>query len=540
MKKNKTLRWISVFIVLLTVTNISVAAAESKEINYQSYYDQNKEVAIYDQNLYLTNENIISSEHLEMVDFAGKTGVPVLAKDQEITYEAEITEAGLYSISVEYCPYDGTNADIEVSFELDGATPFSEAERIFLPRLWEYDLPEDVERFEKDNRGNEQQAFQREVKKFNIEALRDREGYFDEGFLLHLTPGKHTIKIKCTKESLLLHQIILGTQQDAVTYQEYIKAYNGEKTPAYSQRIEAEKPYIRSTAKIYPSFDRSSPDVSPSDPAKIMLNTIGGENWKYSGEWISYELEVPEDGYYNISFKYIQNLVRGLSTTRKITIDDELLFQELAEVKFDYGMNWKYKTLSDEAGTPYKIYLKKGKHYLKMEAKLGEVAQTLRVVEDVVGDLNAIYRQIVMVTGTSPDPYRDYILDQEIPELVPNLEAAYEVLTNELEVIEKRAGTSGTEAAFFYDLIIQLEDFIEDTHNITSRASRLDRFKQNISGLAELLLRLKEQPLMLDYIVVHSDGDAFEQNKANFIDVIVSSRITPLSVTPITEEMKSL
>ena len=519
MNKHKALQAVAALLASLTVFQLSAAALDDT-INYQNYYDSNQNVTAYGKELYLTKEHIKNTDTLKTVDFDGKTGVPVLSQGEELVFEAAISEAGLYPISIEYCAYEGTNADIEVALEVDGKVPFAEAGRIFLPRLWEYDLPEGTERFELDNRGNEQQAFQQEVRTFTIEALRDKEGYFDEGFLLNLTPGTHTINIKCVKESLLVSRIILGEEQNIKSYEEYLKEHPGNVAPEYYQKIEAEKPALRSTAKIYPSFDRSSPDISPSDPAKIRLNTIGGANWKYSGEWISYDFTVPEDGYYNISFKYIQNLVRGLNTTRKITIDDKIFFEELKEVKFSYGLDWQYKTLADAEGVPYKIYFEKGLHTIKMEAKLGEVAQTLRVIEGAVADLNTIYRQIVMVTGTSPDPYRDYLLDKEITDLVPNLKRVYGILTNEVAVIEKRSGSSGTEAAFFYDLIRQLDDFIEDTHNITSQASRLDRFKQNISGLAELLLRLKEQPLMLDYIMIHSDGTLIDHEKADFFSKI--------------------
>ncbi len=519
MNKRKLLRSAAAFLGLLTVLNLSTAALAAAP-SYQSYYENSQGAAAYGKELFLTSEHIKNIDALKTVDFAGKEGVPLISQNEEIVFEAVIPAEGLYPVSIEYCAYDGTNADIEIALEVDGAAPFSEAGRIFLPRLWEYDLPEGTERFELDNRGNEQQAFQREVRQFGVEALRDKEGYFDDGFVLKLSAGTHTIKIKCIKESLLVSRLILGEEQNISSYKEYLREHPGSATPEYYQKIEAEKPYLRSTAKIYPSFDRSSPDVSPSDPAKIRLNAIGGENWKYSGEWLSYQFYVPADGYYNISFKYIQNLVRGLSTTRKITIDDKLLFQELKEVKFGYGLDWQYKTLADSQGAPYKLYLEEGTHYLKLEAKLGEAASTLRVIEGAVADLNTIYRQIVMVTGTAPDPYRDYMLDREITELVPNLERVHATLENEVAVIETRSGSSGTEAAFFYDLIRQLEDFIEDTHNITSQASRLDRFKQNISGLAELLLRLKEQPLMLDYIVVHSDGTVIDHEKAGFLSKV--------------------
>ena len=39
-------------------------------------------------------------------------------------------------------------------------------------------------------------------------------------------------------------------------------------------------------------------------------------------------------------------------------------------------------------------------------------------MNDTVFDLNGIYRSIIVITGTTPDPLRDYYLDQEIPGLL--------------------------------------------------------------------------------------------------------------------------
>lgn len=496
------------------------SAVDDEIIYYQQYVDQYEGKTISKAIITIKTENIVNPENTKFIDVAGRSAVPVISQDNEIVYRISINESGLYPVSIDFCPLKKTESDVEIAFELDGNTPFFEADRVFLSRTWEYDLSDKYERFEKDNRGNEQIPLQREVNLFRTEPLRDKDGYFDEAFLLYLEKGEHLLKLKCIKEGLAVGSIILGEKENTKTYVEYRKENDVGKTPDYSIKIEAEKPFLRSTAKIYPGFDRSSPEISPSNPAKIVLNTIGGVTWKYSGEWISYKFEVPSAGNYNISFKYVQNLLRGLSTVREITIDDKLLFSELADVKFGYGMNWQFKTLTDADGTAYKIYLDAGEHVLKLEAKLGEVAQTLRVIEDSVDKLNTIYRKIVMITGVRPDAYRDYLLDKEIVNLVPDLKFVHTTLTDEVKKIETRAGTAGTEAAFFYDLIRQLDDFIEDTHNITSDTTRLDRFKQNVSGLSELLLRLKEQPLMLDYIIINSDGTKTSYKKASFIEKI--------------------
>ena len=45
---------------------------------------------------------------------------------------------------------------------------------------------------------------------------------------------------------------------------------------------------------------------------------------------------------------------------------------------------------------------------LRLEASLGEFAPLIHEVEDSLLNLNAMYRKILMITGTNPDEFRDY------------------------------------------------------------------------------------------------------------------------------------
>ena len=42
-------------------------------------------------------------------------------------------------------------------------------------------------------------------------------------------------------------------------------------------------------------------------------------------------------------------------------------------------------------------------------------------MQDIVLDLNEIYRRIVMFTGPDPDVYRDYQFDKVIPEVIEKM-----------------------------------------------------------------------------------------------------------------------
>lgn len=48
---------------------------------------------------------------------------------------------------------------------------------------------------------------------------------------------------------------------------------------------------------------------------------------------------------------------------------------------FDYGQSWREDVISDENGTPYKFYMTKGHHTLRMEVVLGEFSEIVGLVE---------------------------------------------------------------------------------------------------------------------------------------------------------------
>ena len=102
-----------------------------------------------------------------------------------------------------------------------------------------------------------------------------------------------------------------------------------------------------------------------------------------------------------------QNFVRGIDVYRKIMIDGEVPFAEFNAQPFSYTQTWRIETLSDEDGNAYRIYLTAGKHTLRMEVVLGDMANIIAQVQDCVQQLNNIYRQVIYITGVAPDQYRD-------------------------------------------------------------------------------------------------------------------------------------
>lgn len=85
---------------------------------------------------------------------------------------------------------------------------------------------------------------------------------------------------------------------------------------------------LRSEPSLYAKYDRSSPTTVPNSVTTTVLNYTGGEAWNSAGQWIEWEVEVPEDGYYNLTIKGRQNYARGSVSSRSLYIDGEIPFEE--------------------------------------------------------------------------------------------------------------------------------------------------------------------------------------------------------------------
>ena len=78
---------------------------------------------------------------------------------------------------------------------------------------------------------------------------------------------------------------------------------------------------------LYPVQDQSSPAITPYSAKELKNNSIGGNSWRLTGQWIEWEFDADADGFYNITLHSKQNFVKGIYVSRKIMIDGEVPFE---------------------------------------------------------------------------------------------------------------------------------------------------------------------------------------------------------------------
>ena len=456
----------------------------------------------------------------------GRDGLSVLTGEEAvIEWDFEAEEAGWYDLEVEYYPWPGRNAEIQRAFFLDGALPYRELALVNFSRVWRNDLHPDVSRFTaedgaeeirwlRDNQGNELKPSPAEAPEWMTSLLHDSNGYISESLKVFLSRGPHTLSVLSLREPMLIRRLRFRAGADA---QPYRKPEGESGAAGQLIRIEAEAASRTSSQMLYPVQDQSSRSVSPSSPRYLLNNSIGGNAWKSAGQWIEWRFTVAEEGNYAISLYDKQNFVRGTDVYRKIYIDGEVPFAEFQAATFPYTQDWRLETLSGEQDEPYLVHLTAGEHTLRMEVVLGEMASVIRQVQDCVLQLNGIYRQVLYITGVSPDPYRDYQIERSLPGLEAQLRKVKSDLQTAIGALEETAGHRSDKLTVLKTMDDQLTELIRDQERFTEV---LSSYKTNVRACGNWITQVLGQPLQIDRIYLHTADVRPEISGTDFLSGI--------------------
>lgn len=489
---------------------------------YEDYYDKYSEYIKKLPEIVIDPSSFVSTtaKYQLLDNYNGEKNVVKLEQggNGEFVYKFNVAKTGMYAVEFTYYPEaDRVTRDLEFSIYVDGKVPFSTSESLVLKRNWadESDEPE------YDSVGNELLPTQVLSPKWITTDFYEPNGTYNDPLMYYLTEGEHEITIKSVSGTFALSNIRIHNDGELKSYDDYIAEHDAKgavDADTYFE-LEAEEYADKTDSILQNAYDRSDPKNTPYSVSKTALNTFGGTNWNESLQRVNYNITVEKSGYYELSFRYRQSFMRGVSIYRRLYVDDTIPFNEAQYITFNYGSGFQYCTagrkLEDGTFEPYKVYLEAGTHKISFEAVIGEMAEASRDVESAVYQLNYIYRKIIMITGTSPDTYRDY----ELFESVQNLKAMLLQISDTLKEIKANVDAvstnAGGESEILTTLYVQVDDFIKEPYSIPSR---LSTFKDNISSLGTWMINMRDIPLQLDKIIFAGAGVKTPSYKANFIE----------------------
>lgn len=478
-----------------------------RETAYSAYYDAYREKPRPADGLLLDADSLTASEGMTLLD-AHEGRERVLSFSSAggwAEFTADVPE-GVYHLELQYIAAEGNHTDLEIALMIDGGYPFDDAQVISLTRLWR-----DETGITQDEDGNDILPNQVETRAWLAEQVFNRQGFYDEPYIFYFPGGRHTIRVSSPQDNVLIAGLRLCNDPQAGSYEEYRQEHEGA-SPGKGNTYEAEKTSLKSHSTLYPTIDRTSALTSPADPVKLKYNTIGQSNFSSQGQWIEWTVDVEETGLYTLSFRARQNITRGITSRRKITIDGKTPFRELDGIEFPYSSGFYYKTLGDDA--PYAIYLEKGTRTIRMEVAAPQVSPAMRAVNDAVFELNTLYRQLMMIVGPNPDTFRDYYVEKEIPDLLERMQRLSALLKAQKAYLDELAGSSSASAGDILQMAVMLDSMIEKPETIPFR---MTAFQTNISSVSAWISSVSAQPLELDTLVLTPAGELPGKAEASFL-----------------------
>ncbi len=464
-------------------------------------------------------EVVIKTEKETETDYGKAVKSVFLPEKGTAIFKIDVPEDGLYAIDIMYYSVEAKATSIERMFYIDGKVPFSEARYLEMPKTW-IDVLEEDGKFNTDLSDNDIRPPKAQKPMWNTYTLHDSTGFVVNPMQVYLTKGEHEISFEAVREPVVFSTMKFYPYEELPTYEEVKAEYdkNGYKNVSSDAnlRIEAEFVDYVSDQTIYPLNDRSSPITTPQDPSKTRLNTIGSDKWKTSGQWVKYNIKPTETGLYEIAMRYKQSELEGMYVSRRIYINGEIPFEEASYLEFMYNDSWQNGVLSSKDGTPYKFYFEEGKEYeIMFEVVLGSMSEVLNRVNNVLTLMNESYLKILMITGSSPDEYRDYNFGRLIPEAITNLAFSAKELKAVAKQLEEITGQTGSHVATLNKIIVLLERMTSDEDEV---AKNLVNLKTYIGTLGTWLLDSRAQPLEIDYFVLQAEGTELPKANSTFFE----------------------
>ena len=368
---------------------------------------------------------------------------------------------------------------------------------------------DDVSQIRTDRYGNEVLPEQYQLP-YAVSYLKEYESFGDVPLLFDLSAGETEITLCPLNQGLTLYGIYAVEPQKELSYSEYISEFASEKPYTGTLITVQGEDYRAKSDSSIRGTNIPNISVSPQSPYVKLINATADESNKTIGQKLYYEVEITEDGIYNLSFKYSQPKKAGGCAYRTIEIDGKVPYAELRDVGFPYtGIN-TYNNLTLDTG----IFLTKGIHVIGMEVTAAPMEAPYREFLEIVNEINDTGIALKRIKGNNSnesagvDINRTWDILQYMPDILDKLENWSERLTAAYETLKD---IGGMEPAYVSDLMLAVQNLDRLAENPREIPNKLNLLSDDSSSAAQLvaltLTKIYEQNLSLDCIYLHAAGE---------------------------------
>ena len=439
------------------------------------------------------------------------------------SWKVKIPSTGYYVVRIEYKPFETKSintSNIKREFFVDGKAPFSETYYYEFTRKFIDEYNADAKRedgtqgFSLDKNDNEKKPVKNQVYEWSVSDLMDSQGFVLEPLKYALTEGEHTISFNATMNDIIISDIVIEPYDAPITYEEYLAAHGSTDASAAANapKVQAETPTSASDLTIYAVNDRTSSITEPQHASKQLLNTIGGSKWQTFGQWIEWTIpgdQITESGYYYIVPRFKQAIREGLYVSRSLTINGQIPFENCNRLQFNYSDDWQCTPLND-GEQDLKFWFDAGKDVsIRMQVCYGNMADTLRQIQDCIEDMNSIYQSIIRITGPNPDEYTSYDFAATIYDSILLMRDVRDRITDIAEQFKTiLGGKSASDIATLEKIAYLLDKMSSKESEI---AKNLDNLKVNTGYLGTWIMNTKLQALTFDFLTLQPAAKPVKQ-----------------------------
>jgi ABC-type glycerol-3-phosphate transport system substrate-binding protein len=347
-------------------------------------------------------------------DYGYSQAMGSLDTSEEISFNVDVAQSGLYNIEIDYVDVSTTILPIEMTLMINDELPFEEARALKLPTLWEFESSE----FILDRYGNEVMPSSVKVEKVQTTRVLDTTGLNQEPLVFMLESGTNEISIKLKTGTALIGTIKLVPPITTPSYEDYLNQNVGELANEQIIISASELKY-----KNTPSI-RLTSDIDPSalvyETRSNKLNAIDGYSFRSGNNLITYEIDVPETGYYYLGVKYLQDYMMQMPVFRELRIDGEVPFKEAGMITFHYTK--EYQNYLFQSEEPFMFYLEAGTHELSLRTVVEPYRDTYETLVGIMEEITDLSLEVKKLTGNNPDEYRTWKLINYIPDIEVRLD----------------------------------------------------------------------------------------------------------------------
>lgn len=429
--------------------------------------------------------------------------VVAFGENGNITFEVNAPASGGYTITIDYFVPDIYFFNLVLDISVNGEYQFLEEHSLDMPVRW----ADESQNYGQDEFGNDMLPVPTRIFSWESRTLNSTMYNLRTPFVFYLRKGSNIITIANNNVAFLLGRMTLNTEETLPSAQEYRNihslASSGSDLPLI---VEGENYSAKSQSFIVP-VRSSNHNATPYVPGFQRVNALGESTWMEPGNFVEYTFTVPEDGLYYTVFRYRITVAKNRPAFKNIEIDGQPLFYEMMNYPFAFtGSGYAHEPVSAD-GEPVPLFLTKGSHVLRIESTADMLFETHENLIRIINALNDMTINITFVTGNRRDRFREWNIEEYVPNIREDLLAFADDLDNEYRNLSVIFGEGNTNE--IANLQVSGRMLLEFAGNLDMLVNNLDRLSQGTMSVTELisviLPNLLNQAMEIEKIYITGD-----------------------------------